>query len=257
MLARLEADADIDRPYSALLPRMSFEHGNPTYDGTRKLNTMNKIVKKLTGDSNKLQYQYGPVPYDIPFTLNIFVKNTEDGLKIIEQILPYFTPTWTTTVELIPEMAETIDIPLTLNSVTKNDMYDGSFEKRRMLIWTLDLSMKGYLYGPIKQTGIIKIAHVPFYIANTTPISDSVGNVEISEKIIIWPGLDANGAPVTFSGAPPAPNNAIDYSLIEADDDYGFIEEQYSVPYNIPRPVAGANSEQSNTGWYNEGDGAI
>ena len=247
MLARVEGDPNIDRPYSLLLPRMGFEMRGFRYDGQRKLNTINQIVKKVEGDKNKLNYQYGPVPWDINFSLYIYVKNAEDGLKIVEQILPWFTPAWVTTVNLIPEMDEIRDIPVTLTGVSQEDRYTTDFKTRRMLIWTIDFVLKGYIYGPIKKTGIIKIANTSFYIANTTPIRDSVGNVDIAERMIIWPGLNANGDPVTYDGPPPVDPTleALPYTEIEADDDFGYIETYESVPIGVPRPMEGANTVET------------
>jgi len=249
MLARLEGDPDIDKPYSLLLPRIGFETKGFHYDGTRKLNTINQVVKKIADNSNQLNYQYGPVPWNIDFSLYVYVKNAEDGTKIIEQILPYFTPAWVVNINLIPEMDEFRDIPITITGVNQEDRYTGDFKSRRMLIWTLDFVLKGYIYGPVKKTGIIKIANTQFYIANTTPIRDSVGNVEVAEKITIWPGLDANGHPVNYEGLPPGPNNAVsplDQS-VTANSDFGFIEIIESIPVGVPRPIEGANSSVTNT----------
>lgn len=246
MLARLEADPDIDRPYSLLLPRMAFEMKGFNYDGTRKLNTTNKVVKKIADDSNKLNYQYSPVPWNINFSLYVYVRNAEDGLKIVEQILPWFTPAWTTTVDLIPEMDETRDIPIVVLNINQEDRYSSDFKTRRMLIWTLEFVLKGYLYGPIKKTGIIKIANTSFYIANTTPIRDSVGNVEIAERLIIRPGLAANGAPVNYDGPAPVPEGiSLPITEIEANSDFGYLQTYESIPIGVPRPIAGANTQQT------------
>ena len=247
MLARLESDPDIERPYSLLLPRMSFEipANGFHYDGTRKLNTINKVVKKIADNSNQLNYQYGPVPWNIDFSLYVYVKNAEDGTKVIEQILPWFTPTWTVSVNIVPEMDEVRDIPVTITGVSQEDRYTGDLKTRRMLIWTLNFQMKGYLYGPIRKTGIIKLANTSFYIANTTPIRDSVGNVEIAERLVIWPGMDANGDPVSYSGIPPGPAEAVSPLEVEANDTFGWIETYESVPVGVPRPMEGANSSQT------------
>jgi T4-like virus Myoviridae tail sheath stabiliser len=243
MMARLEADPDIDRPYSLLLPRMAFEMTGFNYDGTRKLNTINQVVKKIIGDSNKLNYQYGPVPWNINFSLYVYVRNSEDGLKIVEQILPWFTPAWTTTVEIIPEMDESRDIPIVITGTTQEDRYSGDFKTRRMLIWTLTFQLKGYLYGPVKKTGIIKIANTSFYIANTTPIRDSVGHVDIAERLIIRPGMDANGHPLHYDGPAPIPDTVLTVPItqIDANSDFGYLETYESVPIGVPRPMEGAN----------------
>lgn len=256
MYRRIISDPDIDRPYSILLPRMAFKHTNFVYNQANKLNTMNKVVKKIADNSDQLNYQYGPVPWDIHFQLYVYVKNTEDGLKIIEQILPFFPPTFVVTLDLIPEMEETRDIPITLNGVNYEERYEGDLKDRRILIWTLDFTLKGYLYGPVKKTGIIKIANVSFYIANTTPISDSIGNTEVAERLIVTPGLDANGDPVNYSGPYPAITTSISINDIDANSNFGYIETYEAVPIGVPRPIAGANTEQSAQGWEDEGDGS-
>ena len=193
--------------------------GQIRYDGTRKLNTVGKIAVKK--DSNNFKYQYNPVPYNFEFKVYIYVKNTEDGTKIIEQILPYFTPDWTTTVKLIPEVEEIKDIPVILNDVKYEDTYDKDFKERRAIIWTLDLTLKGYLYGPVKSAGIIKFINTTFYIPNGVPdgqLQNAVGNTSPSEKISIQPGLTVNGTPTSNISL------TIPYQEIEVSDDYGFID---------------------------------
>lgn len=245
MLARIEGDPDLDRPYSLLLPRMSFEYGQFMYDGTRKLNTVNKVVAKIEGDNNRLNYQYGPVPYNIPWNLYVYVKHNEDGAKIIEQILPWFTPDFTVTTDIIPEMNEVRDIPVVLQNVSKEDRYEGNFQTRRMQIWTLSFLMKGYFYGPVTKTGIIKVANASFYIIHTNKTEDSIGNTEVAERIIITPGLDANGAPVNYYGTYPANTISIPVANITSNDNYGFIETYESIPIGVARPIGGANSSQT------------
>lgn len=224
MLTRIKQDPNIDRPTATIpLPMISFEMGQISYDRDRKLNTINRVAIK-SDDINKLKYQYNYVPYNFNFKVYIYAKNAEDGTKIIEQVLPYFTPDWTTTVKLIPDMEEVKDIPVVLNKVNYSDNYDGSFVERRAIIWELDLTLKGYLYGPIKKSGIIKFVNVNFYIPSVPDgsLSDAVGNTSIAEKITVQPGLTANGQPTTNI------NDTIPYTEINIDDDYGFITRIYN-----------------------------
>jgi T4-like virus Myoviridae tail sheath stabiliser len=218
MIARFESDPNIDRPYSVILPRMSFEMVTMDYDGNRKLPTTNRYAVKDT-DANYLQYQYTPVPYNIHFRLYVYVKNAEDGTKIIEQILPFFTPDWTASVRLIPEMNITMDIPVILNNINIDDIYDGTFETRRVLVWTLDFTCKGYIYGPIKKQPVIKFANTTFYIASVPDgeLRSAVGNTDPSSRVTVRPGLTADGKP-TSNGALSVP-----YADIEADDDFGYV----------------------------------
>ena len=219
MLSRLETDPEIQRQTAILLPRMAFEMTGISYDQQRKLNTLGRIAVKDATNPNKLKYQYNPVPYNFDFKLSVYVKNAEDGTKIMEQILPFFTPDWTATVALIPEMNVNMDIPIILNNVTVEDSYDGKFEDRRALIWTLDFTLKGYIYGPVKKSNIIKFANTTFYIPdpNNTDIAKAVGITSPNDRVTVAPGLDANGDPTSNASI------SIDRNLIEASDDFGYV----------------------------------
>jgi hypothetical protein len=218
VLARVDADPNIDRQTALLLPRMSFEMIDMKYDGARKLNTIGRMVVREPDSTTKLKYQYNPVPYNISFRLYIYVKNAEDGTKIVEQILPFFTPDWTTTVKLIPEMDIKMDIPVVLDSINIEDSYEGDFDKRRALIWTLDFTLKGYIYGPIKKSGVIKFANTNFYIPSVEDgqLQSAVGVTNPSERITIRPGLTANGTPTSNVA------ESVALSEIEATDDFGY-----------------------------------
>lgn len=221
-LARLEGNPDLDNKVAMTVPRISFEMTTFQYDPDRKLNTLNRKFK-----NNKAQYQ--PVPYNITFQLSILVKNAEDGTKIVEQILPYFTPEWTASVHLIPDMEDDPwDIPIILNSISTEDTYEGNFETRRAIIWTLEFTLKGYLFGPSKQIGsgtgagadggLIK--YIDVNIRPTVSVATAnTTNTAAIESVIVYPGLTANGEPTSNSAL------SIDWALINADDNYGFIHE--------------------------------
>lgn len=147
-LTRISGDSNLDPKVALTVPRMGFELTSLDYDPARKLNTIGKTSR--TGTTG-LKTQYNPVPYNFEFSLFIFVKNAEDGTQILEQILPYFTPEFTVTMNLIPSMNVVRDIPIILNSVTSEDNYDGDFATRRSIIWTLSFQMKGYFYPDIRD----------------------------------------------------------------------------------------------------------
>lgn len=222
MLTRVGEDPNIDRPSASVtLPMMSFEMTNVRYDSDRKLNTVGRSVVQ-SSDRNKLKYQYNPVPYNFGFRLYVYVKNAEDGTKIVEQILPYFTPDFTVTVNLIPEMEATVDIPVVMDSIQQEDSYNGDFRERRALIWTLDFTVKGYIYGPIKTGAIIKYANTVFYTPNVNDgqLVDAVGVTNPASYIQTRPGLTAEGAPTSNAA------QSISATLITATDDFGYIIEK-------------------------------
>lgn len=225
MLARVLGDPNIQIETAVTtLPMISFEMGRMTYDRDRKLNTIHKISARDSTNENKFNYQYNPVPYNINFSVFIYAKHVEDGTKIIEQILPYFTPDWTTTVNLIPDMDVTMDIPVVLNNIGYTDTYDGNYRQRRAVIWQLDLTLKGYLYGPVKKSNIIKFVETNFRIPNVPDgeLQSAVGNTGISERVTVQPGLTSNGQPTSNVSL------TVPYTEIDINDDFGYINIIYN-----------------------------
>lgn len=143
--------------FQSVLPRMSFEMYSITYDPHRKVSPTQQ--NRVTNNSGTTQdTQYAPTPYNIGFMLYIYAKNQEDGLQIIEQILPYFNPDFNLTVKAIPQLDLKHDIPIILDSVSYDDQYEGDVAARRMITWTLAFIAKTNFYGPVSQQGYIKTA---------------------------------------------------------------------------------------------------
>ena len=162
-LTRLDDDADLTKSVAVTLPRIGFEINNLTYDQTRKLNRVQKF-KKVKGDKNdQLDTQYMPVPYNLEFTLYIMAKQSEDALQVVEQILPYFQPDYTITINDMTDMGIKKDVPIVLNSISYEDDYQADFQTRRAIIYTLSFTTKFYLYGPVTSSSIIKTVQVDQY----------------------------------------------------------------------------------------------
>lgn len=225
VVARVQQDPTLSRPFGALLPRLAFEMTDLMYDGERKLNTVGMIPSPNT-NKNLADYVYNPVPYNLNFNLYIMVKNAEDGTKILEQILPFFTPEWTTTVRMIDQPPIDLDVPCVLNSVSSQDTWDGGFEERRYLVWTLNFTMKGNLYGPIKKDKIIKVAKTNLSFDNytETDLESNYENRTIHATVTVKPGLDANGNPTSDA------NTSLPYSDISWTDDFGFVIDEEVYP---------------------------
>ena len=193
-LARLEQQSDLsDRQVAVTLPRIGFEIAGINYDSTRKLTRVKKFRAVKTSNSTHLDYNYAPVPYNISFNLYSFTSSAEGGLQIIEQILPYFQPDYTVTVNIIPELNIKRDVPIILNSVNYEDIYDGSFANRRTVNYTLNFTAKTYLYGPIHTGRVIKETQADMY-------TDTTSTEKREERIIVVP----------------------DPTTADADDDFGF-----------------------------------
>jgi hypothetical protein len=157
-LVRLDQQPSLsEREFAITLPRLGFEISGIEYDASRKLTKVQKFKHiKDNIDGKVLNYNYMPVPYNISYKLYCFTATAEGGLQIVEQILPYFQPDYTVTINVIPELGIKRDVPIILNSVNYEDSYSGDFESRRAVIYTLGFTAKTYLYGPASTQKVIK-----------------------------------------------------------------------------------------------------
>ena len=163
--AKIREQANLTKAVAITLPRMSFEMTSVQYDPTRK-SGITQTFK--ASDGTNLKKVFMPVPYNIGFELSIFSKLNDDALQILEQILPYFQPSFNITVNLVKSIGEKRDIPIVLDNISFRDEYEGDFTTRTALIYTLQFTAKTYLFGPVADTsdGIIKKVQVD-YAADT------------------------------------------------------------------------------------------
>jgi len=166
-LARLQQQPELNKATQISLPRISFEMNNIQYDPSRKSGISQTF--KAT-DTGKLKKVFMPVPYNLGFELNILTKLQDDSLQIVEQILPFFQPGFTLTIDLVNEIGEKRDVPMVLDSITFTDDYEGNFETRRALIYTLNFTAKTYMFGPIADStdGLIRKVQVDYYSDSNT-----------------------------------------------------------------------------------------
>ena len=217
-LARLNEDPNLTKQVAVTLPRIGFEIQNISYDAARKLNRVQKFKKVKGSDAKRLDTQYMPVPYNLDIQLYILSKSSDDALQIVEQILPYFQPDYTLTINDMSDMGIKKDVPIILNGISYEDSYDGDFESRRALIYTLSFTTKFYLYGPVTSSKVIKTVQVDQY----TDLPDQSPKREQRYKVT------------------PKPSTA------DADDDFGFNETtsfyQDALEYN---PETGEDDNKS------------
>lgn len=207
MLARINSDPALDRKVAAFSPAISFEAGQPYYDQARKLAS---TLVRCVNSANGTKTQFIGIPYNIDFTLVIYAKEEEDGLRVLEQILPYFTPSMTVTALLEDTVNYKVDVPIVLNDVAFQNNSYGEFQERRSLIWTLKFTMKGEFAGPITTANrkIIRIVH-----AN---IRDKDYR-SILEEVHVEPGRTANGLPTSVR------SESVPVTQISPSDNYGYI----------------------------------
>jgi hypothetical protein len=162
-LVRLNEDADLTKQVAITLPRIGFEIQNLEYDAGRKLNRVQRFKKVKGANAKQLDAQYMPVPYNLSIELYVMAKQSDDALQIVEQILPYFQPDYTLTINDNVSMDSKRDVPIVLNSISYEDDYQGDFTTRRALIYTLSFTAKFYLYGPVTSSKVIKTVQVDQY----------------------------------------------------------------------------------------------
>ena len=201
---QMDRGEQYERQVAVKLPRLSFEIISMTYDPSRQL-SKTQSLSRAVADSVVNRYKiYAGVPYNIQFQLNAYAKTQDDGLQIIEQILPYFNPQYTLTVKPFSDFADYLeDVPLVLNGVSFLDDYEGTVESRRTIIYTLDFEMKINFHGNYGSGGKI--------IRKTT---NKIYNIAPSANT---PGVDSDQLLETLTVVPDA-------LLVNADSDYGFTE---------------------------------
>ena len=188
------------------LPRISFEIQGFNYDATRKVSPTQKVRKTQADKSVKQSFM--PVPYNLNFELAIMAKNQDDGLQILEQILPVFQPSFNITMNLVDVLGEKRDYPITLTSIDYEDVYEGDFDTRRTLVYTLQFVAKTYLYGPYSKADIIR----------TAKVIETIGDQAVGRR----------AAQLTYSPKAKTDKNqdgqvdANDDILVTPDDDFGF-----------------------------------
>lgn len=192
---RVTSDPTLTKSIGTTVPRMAFLLTGMTYDATRKqISTLRNFTTNAAGSG--INSQYVPVPFNFTFDLSIFVRNTEDGTQILEQILPFFTPDFTLTVDFIGDMDHRYDLPVILDSIVSNTDYEGDLQTTRLITWDLSFTVKGYIWPPVNGIGIIK---------------------NVNTNIFNNPNMNANTQIVNVNVVP----DPID---AEPDDEYGFAE---------------------------------
>jgi hypothetical protein len=209
-ITRLNTDPTLTKSIAISLPRISFDLTGMSYDSSRKLpSTMRNFA---ANNSTTIKAQYVPVPYNFDFSMSIYVRNTEDGTQILEQILPFFTPDFSVTVDFIPSMEPKYDMPIILNSVSNEVDYEGDMMATRMIIWNLEFTAKGHIWPPVKTVKVISTANTNLYIEPNSKLeqqvyvdfANGVGRFSDSETLRVA-GKDVYGTVVYFSNA----NNGI------------------------------------------------
>ena len=193
-LARIAVQPQsFEQSFETYLPRLAFEMTGIQYDPTRRVSLVQQN-RALNGSSTTtLNAQYAPTPYNIAMTLYVYTKNQDDGLQIIEQILPYFNPDYNLTLNAIPAMGIKNDLPIILDNVAYEDEYEGDFTQRRAIIWTLNFTMKLNFYGPVNRQGIIRTTNV------NTFSDPALSNKQSSYTATVSPGTAVPGDTISIT----------------------------------------------------------
>lgn len=202
------------------VPGIGFVITSMNYDDARQISPLTGLVN-VTNDSTRMYSSFQKIPYKIQIEMALVANKNDDLAQMFEQIIPYFTPTHTNTITLVPELNDKTDVLISLDSVNFTDTYEGEMMQARELYWTLSFTLDGFFVGPITTQGTIKKVQVDLAAVNQIDeIADYDKNgFKRDERITIKPGLTPDGKPTTNE------DESIDYMLIQASDPYGFIED--------------------------------
>ena len=181
-LTRINQDASLDRQVAIQLPRMGFEMTGIAYDPIRKLNTVGSLThKESINGARNVKKMFNPSPYILDFALYAFVENAEDGTQILEQVLPFFTPEFNVSVNILTDMGIKLDIPIVLQSATSEDSYEGEFSARRTIVWTINFMLKGFIYPDVKSgQSIIKTIEIAF-----KEVAEANASTDVHDQLLL------------------------------------------------------------------------
>ena len=195
---------------SITLPRLYFEMTGIDYDPTRKTSPIQKYKTIIDDNGGEVRVQYVPVPYNINFELGVIAKSQDDALQIVEQILPYFQPSFSITLNMIPDMNEKRDVAIVLNNIGSEDEWDDTFMERRYIAYTFNFTMKSYLYRPYNTSDVIKKAI----------IHETIGDLAVNRRTITRTYTPKATVDINNDGE----INVADDALVDSGDDFGFNE---------------------------------
>ena len=209
-LYRLQGNPTAGRKVAFTLPRIYFEMTGIDYDASRKTPATQKYKTVINDNGNEVRTQYVPVPYNISFEVGILCKSQDDGLQILEQILPFFQPSFSMSLKFIPDMDEVRDVAVVLNSVDFDDDWEDDFSTRRSITYTMQFTAKSYIYGPYTKADVIRKSR----------IIETIGDTNVNKRHVELSYTPKAKTDINQDGQVTAADDA----LVTADDDFGFNE---------------------------------
>ena len=209
-LYRLQGNPTDGRKVAITLPRIYFEMTGIDYDAARKTPATQKYKTVINDNGSEVRTQYVPVPYNISFEVGILCKSQDDGLQILEQILPFFQPSFSMSLKFIPDMDEVRDVAVVLNSVDFDDDWEDDFSTRRSITYTMQFTAKSYIYGPYTKADVIRKSR----------IIETIGDTNVNKRHVELSYTPKAKTDINQDGQVTAADDA----LVTADDDFGFNE---------------------------------
>ena len=209
-LYRLQGNPTDGKKVAITMPRMYFEMTGIDYDASRKTPATQKYKTVINDEGNEVRTQYVPVPYNISFEVGILAKSQDDGLQILEQILPFFQPSFSMSLKFIPDMDEVRDLAVVLNNVDFEDDWEDDFTTRRSITYSMQFTCKSYIYGPYTKADVIRKSR----------IIETIGDTNVNKRHVELSYTPKAKTDINQDGQVTAADDA----LVTADDDFGFNE---------------------------------
>ena len=209
-LYRLQGNPTDGKKVAITMPRMYFEMTGIDYDASRKTPATQKYKTVINDEGNEVRTQYVPVPYNVSFEVGILCKSQDDGLQILEQILPFFQPSFSMSIKFIPDMDEVRDVAIVLNNVDFEDDWEDDFSTRRSITYSMQFTCKSYIYGPYTKADVIRKSR----------IIETIGDTNVNKRHVELSYTPKAKTDINQDGQVTAADDA----LVTADDDFGFNE---------------------------------
>jgi hypothetical protein len=163
-LNSIHSDYNKQKEIGAIIPRISYILSNAIeFDGARALNPLLRRAGSYDLTAGTTTESLIGRPYNFPFQVSVWTKYMDDMFQIIEQVLCFFVPDYHITVKEIPALGIETSIPVVYQSCSPQFETEFQDQSWRVLRFDFDFVLKGWIYPPIRDEGIINNIKLNFF----------------------------------------------------------------------------------------------
>jgi hypothetical protein len=181
----MELNANLESA-ATKLPIISIYMENIRYDGTRQKSSLygHDFISKL--DNNIKKHIDNPSPWIFDFSVTLYSKRNSDIYKMLQQILPTLCPMVVKNINIMPAINLSDETKIIYNDNVNNSENEFTVapDSNKICLYTLNFSLFGWLFPPIKEKKIVKIIELYTAGQKNTIINEYSADDVINNNLI-------------------------------------------------------------------------